>query len=282
MIRRNIFILTVFFLIASSLAVNADVIPMTPGNMFYFQHEKECVSVSRNFYANGESGSVSIKEVPGSDKEIDVIKNNNYFYVRYAYDHNGESWGFVEYPLERRWISGWVLMSQLLLEYDQKSFVEEHGNEFYPYPGSLEALRPAGKIFLWSWPGSGNLFWSKRAVEAENIVNNNISHAYKDKQGQEWVFIKLFQYGNNALDYHFNVWICISDPSNDAIPAFNPPRPMPWPPAAKNIQSAETNTPNEETPEPILITIILVAVLVSGTAILIRIFWKPNKDNKED
>ena len=72
---------------------------------------------------------------------------------------------------------------------------------------------------------------------------------------------------------HRNVWICVSDPTNSDIPALNPPPPPElWQPGDTNVSNNWLSTH--------LLVIILVAALVVGTAVLIRVFWKPNKGKR--
>jgi len=112
-------------------------------------------------------------------------------------------------------------MSQLAPLYDSILFFEDHKDKFYPYIGNYEELKTAERIILWPWPGSGSTNVRVRTAEAEEIENINISHVYKDKDGREWGLIA------RGIENGFNsdMWVCISDPGNDAIPEFNPPHP---------------------------------------------------------
>ena len=89
-----------------------------------------------------------------------------------------------------------------------------------------------------------------------------------------------------------DLWVCLSDPSNQDIPAFNSaPEPVLWPAADPNgNQIAVSTTDPALSPSPTdpltlpdtgkpwlstpLLIIILVVVLVVATVVLIQIFWK--------
>ena len=283
MVKRFFILLAVCFLLMPSPAANADVVSGFEWiTNFYFWHSKWCVEVGRNFYVNGENGSLSSKRSPGSKDVVKVFKNNSTLFILCVYNYKGEYWG--------RWTSrghneGWVPMNQLMLEYDHIFFTEEHGEEFYPYTDGHEALKTAEKVILWSWPYSGEEVIS--IIEPETIENVTFSHAYKDNQGREWVYVNRIEYGQHGNHYSFygrsyneefkvwtgvNAWICINDPSNSDIPAFNPPRPMPWQPADTSKSGLLQIVPSIP-----LLVILLVTVLTAVTAVLIRVFWKPNK-----
>lgn len=262
--------LAVSLLVMLPFSAHADVL-VEPNNDFYSRHRNEMTSLNRSFYANGESGSVSLKKAPDSKSEVTVIKNGEVLNIMFTYNHKGEAWGVTELYMQDvpygQWPTGWIPMNQLLLVYDFISFAEEHKDEFYPYAGSYEALKTAQEIVLWSWPGSGNTPKLLHATPREAISSDesfSFSHAYKDDQGREWGFIGYW-YG------YRNVWVCISDPANSGIPAFNPaPQPQLW-------QPSDASAPKNVFPMSLLI-IILVVVLVVGTAVLIRVFWRPNKN----
>lgn len=258
-------LLAAFILLAVPLTAYADVL-VEPNNDFYARHRDECTSLNRSFYANGEGGSVSLKKQPGSKAEVAAVENGEVLYIMFTYNHKGELWGVVElYTPDKpynQWPTGWIPMNQLLLVYDYISFAEEHGADFYPYTGSYDALNTAKEIVFWAWPGSGNAQGSLEAVADENF---QVSHAYKDAQGREWGFVGYW-YGRR------NAWVCLSDPANRDIPAFNPaPTPVLWHAGAANAQKGGLSVP--------IFSIILVAALVVGTAILIRVLWKPRKSN---
>ena len=218
MIKRLLILLTVFIIIAQNIAY-ADVIWAPEDNDFFDRHQKECEYVGRSYYVNGVNGFLSVKTAPNSNTEVKKMANGNIILIQFTCDYKGEKWGVTgswENP------SGWVPMSQLVLVYDYIAFSEEHENEFYNYEGDFNSLKNVkGEIILWTWPGSGEIksIMDKNTADSyvEYIINRTdyeISQAYKDKQGREWLYISYWR-GNR------NLWICLSDPVNKDIPAFN-------------------------------------------------------------
>lgn len=255
------FLLLSAFILMVPLAAYADVL-VEPNNDFYSRHRDECTPLNRSFYANGEGGSVSLKKQPGSKAEVAAVENGEVLYIMFMYNHKGELWGVAELYAQDKptnpWHAGWIPMNQLLLVYDYISFAEEHQADFYPYTGSYDALKTAKKIVLWPWPGSGKTQGSLEAIEDENF---QVSHAYTDEQGREWGFVGYW-YGRR------NAWVCLNDPANSDIPAFNPaPQPDIWQPGAADAPKGGLSVP--------IFIVILVAALVVGTAVLIRVLWKP-------
>ena len=269
MLKRSIAFLTVCLLFTPMLifVAHADVI-VEPQNDFFFAHRNDCVYVGRSFYVNSESGSVSLKKEPGSNYEVSVCENSEVLYISHTYDYNGEIWGAAEiYDEKSRWVYGWVQMNQLTPVYDYISFAEDHQNEFSPYTGNYEELSTAEQIVAWTYPCSGNISGTFTHNINDYIKDLKDSvftpQVYKDEQGREWVYV-------------FNsYWICLSEPGNENIPA-----------AISSDQTNNWQTDYTAAPQPedkefsmILLIIILIFVLITGTAVLIRIFWKPNRGN---
>jgi hypothetical protein len=215
---------------------------------------------------NGNGDSVSVQKEPDG-REIAEIKNGEIIYVEYSCFYDGDYWGIGFFnPPDRRGDYGWVKMDQLLVIYDFISFDEEHFKEFYTYNGDYDEIKKVGAAIAWTWPGSGTTFWTIENLDTENLL---VSYAYLDKDGREWGFVN-YLYGSR------NIWICLSEPLNRDIPAFNPiPEPILW-------ESETVHREIEKSANAMLwIIIVLVAILVIGTVVLIKIFWKPNKVKPE-
>jgi hypothetical protein len=266
MIKRSFMfiLLALSIVLMYPLAAQADII-LEPRNDFYGQHSSECIYLGRSYYANGPGGSVSVKEAPGMKKEVAVIENSEKILIQYTYNHSGQDWGTV---FLGGWDNGnqdgWIPMEQLLLVYDFMSFDEEHQDEYYPYSGDYEELFAPGDMVLWAWPGSGVVEWILEEEWRDAELDRNFlkdSRAYKDSAGREWVYTG-YMYGAR------NTWACLSDPFSTDITAFNP-----QPPPPELWQPGDAGTHPSGLSLPVLI-IILVAVLVAGTAVLIRVFWK--------
>ena len=252
--------------------VYADAIAEPYNNSFYREHSGECVYLGRRFYADDENGYVPLLKEPGAKRELERIENGKMIHVMFTYDYNGEIWGVIEIRTQGSfnpdWLDGWILMSQLLLVYDYISFEEEHQDEFYPYYGDYEEIKTAGQIVLWTYPGSGE-YVNITPPEKDNNTGElfKINHVYKDGQGREWGF-SGYWYGGR------NIWICLSDPADENIPADNaknPPADIWQPELIADISGDGFSS--------MIIIIVLIIVLILSTIILIRIFWKPKNQN---
>ena len=259
-------LLAAVFALALPLAAGADLIP-EPDNDFYRRHFSGCTPLQRSFYANGRSGSVSLRAEPGAKNEGMVFENGTELFIMYTYNNGGEIWGVTE--IWETGENGWLPMVDLLLVYDHISFAEDHLDEFYTYSGVYEALKTIPDLIFWTWPGSGEIDsileskWRSNS-EHEAIFLAGDKPAYKGADGLEWVFIP-YLFGRR------DAWICLGDPMNMDIPASNPaPEPELWQPGEAHLE------PAGGLPLPML-AIILVVCVAAATAVLIRVFWKKEK-----
>ena len=272
----SICLLIIALMLLFPVAAYADVI-WTPPDSFYEKNYEKCDHLNRMFYANGERGYVSAKKEPGSNTDVGAIINGGQYHVSFTYEHRGERWGVIMLDgwgtgTRDQIRTGWVPMDQLVLVYDQISFSADHSHEFYDYSGDYGALFEVKELIFWTWPGSGQI----------SMVHDNptlrdrepakdwlmAAIAYKDSEGREWGFIPYFFASRSN-------WVCLSDPGNRDIPAFNPAlMPELFPPADPSELPASGNGILT-----LLIIIFMVAALVIGTAVLIRVFWKPKKAN---
>jgi hypothetical protein len=257
--KRFTALLLLCFLLMTPLTAYADLI-VEPDNDFYEQHKGQIIFLGRSFVANGEDGSVPVRMEPGSKNDIAKLQNGDATYINYSCLYGGNFWGFTfEY-------SGWIKMEQMLVLYDYIAFEEDHLDDFYSYDGDYAGIKANRSAIAWPWPGCDAPLWTFEDLDAENFW---VSYAYSDEDGREWGFVS-YLYGSR------NIWFCLSDPLNRDIPVFNPtPEPAPWVSETKHVDIKQ-DTPENEFPALILI-IALVIVLVAGTAILIKILWKPNR-----
>jgi len=267
--KRFLLAFLIIFVLASPITTFADVL-FDPENQFYTEHSDKCVYLGRSFYTNGANGSVSVKNAPDLKSELYRTENNEIVYIEFSCLYDGEYWGLIPYNpsfgIEK---SGWVRMDELLVLYDYVSFEEEYIDEFYQYKGDYKEIKEAKSAIVWSWPGSGNARYTLNDMAIEQV---HVSYAFKDEQGREWGFVP-YLYGDR------NFWICISDPVNRDIPAFKPAsEPVKW-------KTDTIHTEIEKTDNSMIIIIaVLVGALVLGTAVLIKVIWKPQKESmkKED
>jgi hypothetical protein len=245
-------IFAIVFVLLASTTVYADVL-FEPDNGFYQNNKANCGSISRSFVVNGEKGYVSVKNQP-EGVEKTKLDNGDTVWLYYSCLYNGVYWGFTHLGG-----GGWVEISQLLLLYNFEDFARDHADEFHAYNGGYEKIIEAGRAITWAWPGSGEPGYILSDLNAGNVASSTY---YTDDQGRVWGFV-TYLYG------YRNIWLCLSDPLDGDIPAFNPaPPPIPWEPKFEHVDIGE----------PVSGTIVLIAVLVSalaiGTGVLIKVFWK--------
>jgi hypothetical protein len=263
-IRKIIALITVCLLLIPSFAVYADVI-IEPSNDFYERHRSQIIYLGRSFTANGADGFASVKKEPGSKNDIAALQNGEVTFLQYTCLYDGDYWGYTFQH------SGWININELLVIYDYVAFEEDYFKEFYLFDGGYDEIAETRSAVVWPWPGAGAPMWTFEDLDMENF---RVRHAYTDGDGREWGFV-AYMYGSR------NIWVCLSDPLNRDIPAFNPaPAPMRWDSDTPHIEiEAYGNSASEDS---ILIVIIaLIAALVVGTAVLIRVLWKPGGGGKE-
>ena len=280
-------------LMSPLLSARADVL-IEPNNDFYHRNSSRCEYMGRFFYANGEDGYISLKLEPRSAREVAAIENGEKLYIMFTYDDDGVEWGVTEIVPEKGYEerqAGWVPMDRLHLVYDSISFADDHVHEFVESAFDITKLDFDGDLVMWTWPGSGQISWIfERQYFVEETNMGEGSTIYIDADGREWGFLAYF-YG------HRSFWVCLDDPSNQEIPAFNPaPDLVLWqrmPPPEPN-QSAGVSGQDragvsgqdggqdgrQDGLSLPTIAIILVAAVALVTVVLIRVFWK--KETKKD
>ena len=195
--------------------------PLPPETEFYEQNSAACEEVSLGLTVESEEGFVSVLEEPGTGKELAQIPNEDYLFINHTYELEGELWGNA---LVKDWQSqdgesfyGWVPISQLIPLYTTASFAEEFGSEFYSEGRDLANLDIDFFPIVWTWPGSGvtaPIFSHYEDVD----LQDKFQTFYLDDQGREWGFLDT----SRLVDiYRFDGWVCVSDPLNDQIEAFN-------------------------------------------------------------
>jgi len=249
--KRGLVLLVLFMiitLVCPVMYVLADMI-VEPDDSFFSKNRHRTEYIGRSFYANGEDGFIPIVSEPGSNKRVDAYLNGETIFIQFTISHGGERWGL-------RFPTGWVPMSQLVMVYDQITFAEENDQNWRDFDGDLEKMRETMKVVVWTWPGSGEIV---NIIRGNHGLLGSFTRSYTDAEGREW--------GILGFQPRYYNWVCISDPSNEDIPAFNAA------PIPDLIPAATRIPPPDGIPILVLITI-LVVVLVGTTAVLIRVFWK--------
>ena len=304
MIKRFLVIFTAILILASPLAVRADLVI---GNDFLYKNESNAEQIGerhygKNFIINSPAGYVIPKKEPGSGKgvstemhsykgtspggrndkpytysgDVFVFNNGEIITITHTYLHKGKYWGVMSYSHTYQ-PPGWIPMDELLVLYDSQDFETLNKDNFYTYTGSYDAVLSAKKLVEWEWPGSDK---EKRIVESYIPERAGVLYAYKDKDGREWGKTKYSEY-----------WICLSDPENSKIPSFYPAlQPTAWSFDGIHEWSADVTVypPSDISGMPYIVTsdgpvnillliISLVAALFLCTVVLIIVFWKRNK-----
>jgi hypothetical protein len=306
----------VAFLLTTPIAANADLII---GNDFLWQHEDETQKLERlRFCVVSPDGYINLRVTPGWDGEIleysnwrmPTYKNGTEIHMEQTYFVNGEYWG-IPVIAHYIWDLGWIPMKYLRVLYTGDDFNIEHLDDFYTYTGIFNEITTINKLVVWQWPGSNR---EKLIIDEKDftINTNSVRHAYRDAEGREWVYVEIEYttkyvgwYGGRGLYWNEYAWICLSDPENSKIKAFNhAPKPAVWSPEGnyewlpdngfikysipnfddyfagaydwppKNLSKLLFLLPT--TIMPYLI-ISLAAVLVIGAVVWIKVFRKQNK-----
>ena len=235
--------------------VRADLI-WTPNDDFFNKHFEECERLGRSYMANGHNGYVEIKKNPLSEETIANKENETEFYVSFTYTGPSDRvWGVVEFDNS----TGWIVMEDLLVIYDNISFMEEHEGDIEAFQGEWEDY-VSGKepVQFYPYPGSGKSTSAMDIKEDKPVV----SYTYEDDEGRLWGYVNYY--------FSHKGWICLSDPRNANISG------------SKEAPQATLIPKASELPDPsyplfsrdILVIVLLVAAVVVGTGMIIRIFWK--------
>jgi len=188
---------------------------------FLARIQDESLRENRDFLVQSDDGFVAVSQVPGSTLEVGRLKHNDICYVFCTYNHNGEYWGYLLHDSRDsgKRIEGWARMDKLLAFYNRHEFYAEHQNDCYPYAGNYDELRNSGEVVLWAWPGSG-VSEGILQDEVRGDAGFCIEETFRDEEGRQWGWFWL---ASEQEPY----WICLSDPSNSALPGFVP-EPFPW------------------------------------------------------
>lgn len=270
--RRILAILLTALFLFSGLTAFADVVYSPPETDFYQEHEGECKTVERNYYTNGTDGYISIRERPHGTI-MQYVPNGEKVRIFCSYDEHGMVTYLNGKELEK---PGWVLLSELYLIYDERSFTEEHGGEFFKSVNYLTAEQDAPlTLRIYDYPGAPDS-WEYQ------LVNDTLTltYEYADPEGRRWAKITYYKGIKNS-------WVCLSDP-DAIIPPFGgdpnlpliesveTPEPMPDESVSTDSPFIDPVDPPERLPvNPLLyLAIGLVILAVAGAVVLIMICYK--------
>lgn len=205
---KKFFLLFLTFLVLTGTAA-ADVI-WEPRDDFYEEHYQDCTYVNSRYYANSPAGSVAGYKKPNG-KKYASYENGTILYVSYIWDGgDDERWGIVEDWSEDT--SCWVPMADLVHIYDAESFSNEFGKTFTAYDDSFEELCQSEDIpvVFWTFPCSGEIITTLEHL-SQDYSPLTPTWLYTDEEGRIW--------GSQGYYMGLRGWVCLSDPSNEEIPA---------------------------------------------------------------
>ena len=191
-----------------SAVVLADVI-WEPNDAFYRQHSEECEYLGRSYYTNSPEGGVALYQAPGRGY-VHVLENGAVLYLSFTYtDLGGTVWGVAEYGEKGE--TGWVDLADLLLIYDNQSFLEEHEAELVPYDGSFEDLCTSEnqRVLFWAYPGSGRICGDFETLHPDDCpLQPDV--IWTDNEGRVWGHVGYYMAARG--------WVCLSEPDNEDLP----------------------------------------------------------------
>lgn len=204
--KKLVCMVLAFWLLA--VMASADVI-WAPDDDFYYGNYEKCEYLGRSYYVNGPEGGAALHQKPGGGS-FQVLENGTQLYISFTYtDLGGTVWGVAEYNEDGD--TGWVDMEDLLLIYDNQSFMEEHEAKFVPYDSSFEELCTSEnqQVIVWTYPGSG-----KMNCEFEHLNQDygplKPDVTWADGEGRVWGHISYYMGARG--------WVCLSDPGSKELP----------------------------------------------------------------
>ena len=261
----GLFVLLLLFSMEGVMGVRADVL-WEPEDNFYEAHRDDCEIVQRTYIANSEAGLVYSYKAPDNDKKVRFMPNGTKCFIDYVYQDGDNLWGvYTDFDKDE---TAWVWLNQFYVKYDYASFREEYANKIIPYAGEAGFTLTENTV-LWDYPGSAsNYTWQAGEVTPEYSI---FQYSFTDEEGREWGFVG-YMYGRR------NDWICISDPENDKLPLRDIELPTIYDAVndeeeAQKVKSADLAVPIAKGEFPWL-PVILVAVVVAGSAVLLILFGR--------
>lgn len=203
------FFLGLTLLMSFCPAALADVI-IEPEDNFYKQHRGECVHENRGYYTNGGDGYVIGAASPEGSGKV-AFPNGTRFLVAWTYGEGDKRWGFVEYDGETLEQSDssescWVKMSDMLLDYDSESFIDEHMSELTEETVQVDIPDYKTYMVCWAYPGGDTVKFTIGG-HADTI---DFHQTYTDPSGRKWGYCGYWQ-------GYRNFWVCTDDPFNENL-----------------------------------------------------------------
>ncbi len=219
-ITKKLFCVAAVFLIFGTMMskANADVI-LTPDDEFYKEHREECkYNNQRMYYVEGENGGAVLYENPESDVIALEYKNGDKVQIFYLYTAPDNSvWGYAQRIKftgnKREFTDGWIKMSNLILIYDNISFLEEHEHEFENYEKGTYTVNASenNPVTVWKYPG-GDIYTTTNSSDFLDYIDA----VYTDGNNNVWGYV------NMGFPLR-QVWVCLTNPHAVDKSDFPPP-----------------------------------------------------------
>jgi len=239
--KKTIILLIAALLVVPSFVAHADVVTV---NDFLADNADRTELLNRHrFVVNGPDGYTVARTEPGSHEVTGVYWNGLTVSLARTFVLNDRHWGIESQGHGSR-NPGWFLMEHVLIEYTMDDFESANVNEFYTYSGNFDAIKAAERLVFWQWPGSDR----EKRIEYLDFEYDGVRTsyqdsleydewdgypAYKDNEDREWGKIPVHIWTGRDW-YSYDFWICITDPENIDIPAFNAaPDPIVWLPSGE-------------------------------------------------
>lgn len=190
-----------------------------PQSSFYQRNANQCELEQRTYWLNSPDGYVTLWDAPGGNA-LASLPNGETLHIYYRWQGATGSWGAAELSAEAleeqaltisgdfkdRWVEVWVPMEDLILQYDHRSFLEDHADEVRE---ESRAVDLSGiRYCVYPYPG-GVLRYQRERGGTDLPVT--LSPLYTDPEGREWGCCG-YLYGDR------NIWLCISDLENPDLP----------------------------------------------------------------
>ena len=215
--KRTLTLLFLFvFSFSLSLSALADGI-YEPEDDFYLKHRDECRAESRRVYTNGESGYVTFFRAPGGEALRNELNGKSYVTEGVWKD----SWYLVNRVADDRRTAElcWARASDLAVQYDSRSFLEEHEGELEAPDRAPELdLGELDTLTVWPFPGAET---AAANLDAETL--NSLEGEYgslrfgalwRDPLGQTWGRI-------SNIKWYSWTWVCLDAPESADAPWVN-------------------------------------------------------------
>jgi len=267
MLRRFVLVVAVVLFLLPSVVVHADVMV---GNDFSMTHSDKLEYPNREqFYVNAPDGYTYLCEEPGSGIISRTLLNGTEVSISKIYKYNGKYWGCMHVQTHGFYEPGWIKMEHLYIVYTGWDFYNENADKIIETSIGSDIIINTSSPVVWEWPGSDK---PKTIVDFAGRKNGAmISYVYIDDFGRTWVYGHIMYEDDRYVRplFYFTGWICLDDPENADIPAFNPaPEPIKW------YYNAGPEWPgNDATPNRFPLTAIIV-IAFSFIAVIYMIIRK--------